>query len=290
MSTTIAATTTSTKSSKVIRGKIPWHKLFGGKGSQREILNRLRKPVSVSMTAAKIEPKIVGKKQVPYGKDLKVDCKASGAPIPDISWGLPDGTLVNSALQADDNRGGRSKRYVLFGNGTLFLNRVGMEEEGDYTCYAENTLGKDEMHVHITVVTAAPRIRTPRLTYAKVRPGGNIRFDCEAVGEPKPKILWMLPSSDMIAASNERYLMHVNGSLDIRDIKLTDAGEYVCMARNAAGDESKVYKLDIDGNPPVINGYYQNRTAILITVLYFPLFTITKFKGALTQFVVAFNS
>lgn len=218
--------------------------------------------VSVSMTAAKIEPKIVGKKQVPYGKDLKVDCKASGAPIPEISWGLPDGTLVNSALQADDNRGGRSKRYVLFGNGTLFLNRVGMEEEGDYTCYAENTLGKDEMHVHITVVTAAPRIRSPRLTYAKVRPGGNIRFDCEAVGEPKPKILWMLPTSDMIAASNERYLMHVNGSLDIRDVKLTDAGEYICMARNAAGDESKVYKLDIDGNPPVINGYYQNRTVV----------------------------
>ncbi|XP_017547293.2 immunoglobulin superfamily member 10 [Pygocentrus nattereri] len=218
--------------------------------------------VSVSMKPAKIEPKVVGKKQVPYGKDIKVDCKASGAPIPDISWGLPDGTLVNSALQADSSRGSRSKRYVLFDNGTLYLNKVGMDEEGDYTCYAENKLGKDEMHVHITVVTAAPRIRPPRLTYAKVRPGGNIRFDCEAVGEPKPKILWMLPSSDMIAASNERYLMHVNGSLDIRDVKLVDAGEYVCMARNTAGDESKVYKIDIDGNPPVINGYYQNRTVV----------------------------
>ncbi|XP_072525259.1 immunoglobulin superfamily member 10 [Salminus brasiliensis] len=218
--------------------------------------------VSVSMKPAKIELKDVGKKQVPYGKDLKVDCKASGAPMPEISWGLPDGTLVNSALQADGSRGGRSKRYVLFDNGTLYLNRVGMDEEGDYTCYAENTLGKDEMHVHITVVTAAPRIHPPRLTYAKVRPGGNIRFDCEAIGEPKPKILWMLPSSDMIAASNERYLMHVNGSLDIRDVKLSDTGEYICMARNSAGDESKVYKLDIDGNPPVINGYYQNRTVV----------------------------
>ncbi|KAI4877580.1 hypothetical protein NFI96_011420 [Prochilodus magdalenae] len=219
--------------------------------------------VSVSMKPAKIEPKVVGKKQVPYGKDLKVDCKASGAPIPEISWGLPDGTLVNSALQADgSNRGSRAKRFVLFDNGTLYLNQVGMDEEGDYTCYAENTLGKDEMHVHITVVTAAPRIRPPRLTYAKVKPGGNIRFDCEAIGEPKPKILWMLPSSDMIAASNERYLMHVNGSLDIRDVKLVNAGEYICMARNAAGDDSKVYKLDIDGDPPVINGYYQNRTVV----------------------------
>ncbi|XP_076837393.1 immunoglobulin superfamily member 10 [Brachyhypopomus gauderio] len=218
--------------------------------------------VSVSMKPAKIEPKVVGKKQVPFGKDLKVDCKASGAPIPEISWGLPDGTLVNSALQADSGRAGRAKRFTLFDNGTLYLNEVGMDEEGDYTCYAENTLGKDEMHVHITVVSAPPRIRPPSLTYARVKPGANIRFDCEAMGEPKPKILWMLPSNDMIAASNERYLMHVNGSLDIRDVKLADAGKYVCMARNAAGDESKVYKLDIDGNPPIINGYYQNRTVL----------------------------
>ncbi|XP_036393135.1 immunoglobulin superfamily member 10 [Megalops cyprinoides] len=217
--------------------------------------------VTVSMKPAKIMTKPFGKKRVPYGNDLKVDCKASGAPEPEISWGLPDGTMLNSAMQSDDSRG-RTRRYVLFNNGTLYLNKVGISEEGDYTCYAENTLGKDEMHVHITVVMAAPRIRPPSRTYAKVKPGGNMRFDCEAVGEPKPKIIWMLPSNDMIAASNDRYLMHVNGSLDIRDVKLVDAGEYVCMARNAAGEETKVYKLDIDGNPPVINGYHQNRTVI----------------------------
>lgn len=137
-----------------------------------------------------------------------------------------------------------------------------MSEEGDYTCYAENKMGKDEMHVHITVVTAAPRISPHSQTYVAVKPGGNIRFDCEAVGEPKPKILWMLPSNDVIAASNERYLIHVNGSLDIRDVKLFDAGEYVCMARNPVGENRKVYKLYIDGNPPVINGYRQNRTVI----------------------------
>ncbi|TKS80935.1 Immunoglobulin superfamily member 10 [Collichthys lucidus] len=214
--------------------------------------------VRVSMKPAKIEPKVHGKKQVPYGNDFKVDCKASGAPKPEISWGLPD-----AALQSDaSSGGGRARRYTLFDNGTLYLNQVSISEEGDYTCYAENQVGRDEMLVHISVVTAAPRIRTPSQTYASVKPGENIRFDCEAVGEPKPKILWMLPTNDVIAASNERYLMHVNGSLDIRDVKAIDAGEYVCMARNPAGENRKVYKLDIDGNPPVINGYKQNRTVI----------------------------
>ncbi|TDH14829.1 hypothetical protein EPR50_G00024960 [Perca flavescens] len=219
--------------------------------------------VSVSMKPAKIEPKLYGKKQVPYGNDFKVDCKASGAPKPEISWGLPDGRVVNSAFQSDaSSGGGRARRYTLFDNGTLYLNQVGMSEEGDYTCFAENQVGKDEMHLHITVVTAAPRIRPTSQTYARVKPGGNVRFDCEALGEPKPKILWLLPTNDVIAASNERYLMHVNGSLDIRDVKLINAGEYVCMARNPAGENRKVYKLDIEGNPPVINGYRQNRTVI----------------------------
>ncbi|XP_017280250.1 immunoglobulin superfamily member 10 [Kryptolebias marmoratus] len=220
--------------------------------------------VTVSMKPAKIESKLDRKKQIPFGKDLKVDCKASGTPKPEISWGLPDGTVVNSVmLQSDAGLGGgRTRRYTLFDNGTLYLNQVSISEEGDYTCYAENQVGKDEMHVHITVVTTAPKIRSPSQTYAKVKPGGNIRFDCEAFGEPKPKILWRLSNNDVIVASNERYLIHVNGSLDIRNVKAIDAGEYVCMARNLGGENRNVYKLDIDGNPPVINGYQQNRTVI----------------------------
>lgn len=223
--------------------------------------------VSVSMKPARIEPNVFSRKQVPYGNDLKVDCVAAGVPMPEISWGLPDGTLVNSALQADGTAGDQFKRYTLFNNGTLYLNKVGSDEEGDYTCYAENKLGTDKMHVHISVVTAVPRIQRPNLSYAKVKPGGNVRFDCKAIGEPKPKVFWMLPSKDMIAASNERYLVHANGSLDIRNVKLADAGEYVCMARNAAGEEDKVYKLDTDGNPPIINGFNQNRTVIKDTAV-----------------------
>lgn len=81
--------------------------------------------VSVSLKPAKIEEKLYEKKQVAYGNDVKVDCKASGAPKPDISWSLPDGTMVSSALQSDvSSGGGRARRYTLFENGTLYLNQV----------------------------------------------------------------------------------------------------------------------------------------------------------------------
>ncbi|XP_068136939.1 immunoglobulin superfamily member 10 [Hyperolius riggenbachi] len=217
--------------------------------------------VSVTMKPAKIVQKQQSIKEVPYGKDFKVDCKASGSPLPEISWSLPDGTVINNVLQADDS-GRRKRRYVLFDNGTLYLDKVGMAEEGDYTCYAENTLGRDEMKVHVTVVTAAPRIKINTRTKFEVRAGGSVVLDCEAIGEPKPKIFWLLPSSDMIATSHDRYLLHENGSLTINHVKLLDAGEYMCVARNAAGDDTRLLKLNVHSTPPIINGLHTNKTII----------------------------
>ncbi|OCT78704.1 immunoglobulin superfamily member 10 [Xenopus laevis] len=221
--------------------------------------------VSVTMKPAKIHKQQLTK-QVPYGKDFKVDCKASGSPLPEISWSLPDGTMINNILLADDS-GRRKRRYVLFDNGTLYLNKVGIAEEGDYTCYAENKLGRDEMKVHISVVTAAPHIKLNMKTSYEAKAGESVVLDCEANGEPTPKIFWLLPSSDMIAVSHDRYLLHENGSLTVNQVKLLDAGEYMCVARNPAGDDTKLLKLEVHAKPPIINGLYSNKTIIKDTAI-----------------------
>ncbi|NXW63505.1 IGS10 protein, partial [Eurystomus gularis] len=222
--------------------------------------------VSITMKPAKIDQKEYFKKLVPYGKDFQVDCKASGSPAPEISWSLPDGTMINNAMLADDS-GHRSRRYVLFDNGTLYLNKVGVTEGGDYTCHAQNTLGRDEMKIHVTVVMAAPQIKHSYKTYMKVKAGDMALLDCEAVGEPKPKIFWLLPSNDMISSSTARHLLHVNGSLSVSQVKLIDAGEYMCVARNPGGDDTKLYKLDVVAKPPVINGLYVNKTIMKVTAV-----------------------
>ncbi|KAM3834395.1 immunoglobulin superfamily member 10 [Vipera latastei] len=222
--------------------------------------------VSMTMKPAKIDHKQYFKKLVPYGKDFKVDCKASGSPEPEISWSLPDGTTINNAMQADDS-GHTLKKYTLFDNGTLYFNKVGMMEEGDYTCHAQNTLGKDEMKVQIKVVAAAPRIKQNSKAYAKIKAGDDAFFDCDAIGEPKPKIFWLLPSNNMILASTQRYILHINGSLSIIKVRLLDTGEYICIARNSGGDETKVYKLDVISKPPLINGLYSNKSVIKATAI-----------------------
>ncbi|NXG15623.1 IGS10 protein, partial [Grallaria varia] len=222
--------------------------------------------VSVTMKPAKIDHKQHFKKLVPYGKDFRVDCRASGSPTPEISWGLPDGTLVNNAMVADDS-GHRSRRYILFDNGTLYLNKAGVTEGGDYTCYAQNTLGRDEMKIHVTVIMAAPQIKHKYKTYVTASAGDMALLDCEAAGEPRPQIFWLLPSSEMIFSSTDRHSLHTNGSLSISRIKLLDAGEYMCVARNPGGDDTKLYKLDVAAKPPIINGLHGNKTVMKVTAV-----------------------
>lgn len=53
---------------------------------------------------------------------------------------------MNSVLQGEE-RGGRVRRLTVFDNGTLLVPAVGMGEEGEYTCYAENQGGQDTMKV-----------------------------------------------------------------------------------------------------------------------------------------------
>ncbi|NXL33508.1 IGS10 protein, partial [Glaucidium brasilianum] len=222
--------------------------------------------VSVTMKPAKIDQKQYLRKVVLYGKDFRVDCKASGSPAPEISWSLPDGTVINNAMLADDS-GRRLRRYVLFDNGTLYLNKAGVTEGGDYTCHAQNTLGRDEMTIHVAVVMAAPQIKHNYKTHMQVKAGDAALLDCEAVGEPKPKIFWLLPSSDMISSSTARHLLHINGSLSVSRVKLLDAGEYMCVARNPGGDDTKLYKLDVVAKPPIINGLHMNKTIMTVTAV-----------------------
>ncbi|NXX29780.1 IGS10 protein, partial [Nicator chloris] len=222
--------------------------------------------VSITMKPAKIDHKQQFQKLVPYGKDFRVDCKASGSPTPAISWGLPDGTVVNSAMLADDGGHG-ARRYVLFHNGTLHLNKAGVAEGGDYTCYAQNTLGRDEMKIHVTVVVAAPQIKHNYKTHVTVAAGDTALLDCEAAGEPRAQIFWLLPSSEMISSSTDRHSLHANGSLAVRDASPRDAGEYMCVARNPGGDDTKLYQLDVAAEPPARNGLYRNKTIMKVTAV-----------------------
>nr|XP_023677353.1 matrix-remodeling-associated protein 5 [Paramormyrops kingsleyae] len=209
--------------------------------------------VSVMMKPAKIEYKQLTNQKVSYGGALKVDCITSGLPNPEIKWSLPDGTMVNSIMQSDDS-GIRTSKYVVFDNGTLYFNDAGMKEEGDYTCYAENQIGKDEMKVHVKVVTAAPVIKNKTYNTVRVPYGESVSLSCSAKGEPIPTVTWFSPTNRVIAHVSEKYKVHNDGTLVIQKAQRSDNGNYTCTARNTAGQDRKVSRVEVLVSPPTING------------------------------------
>ncbi|KAI7808657.1 immunoglobulin superfamily member 10 [Triplophysa rosa] len=222
--------------------------------------------VNVLMKAAKIQHKLLNNHKVSYGGELKVDCIASGLPDPEIAWSLPDGTMINSVLPSDHSAV-RNKRYVVFDNGTLYFNQVGMREEGDYTCYAQNHMGKDEMKVHIQVLADAPVIQNNTYHVLRVHHGETAVVHCSAKGIPAPTITWTSPTHRVISPVSNKHQITSDGTLHIHKIQKLDTGNYTCLARNIVGTDRKVVHVEVLADVPVINGFKESSGIIRRTAV-----------------------
>ncbi|XP_029937158.1 matrix-remodeling-associated protein 5-like [Myripristis murdjan] len=209
--------------------------------------------VSVATKPAKIEPKQPSNHMVSLGGLLKVDCLASGLPDPAVRWSLPDGTMVNSVLQGED-RGGRARRLTVFDNGTLLVPAVGIGEEGEYTCYAENQGGQDSMKVKVKVMMTSPPTFTDNPTYdiIRVRQGATATIRCRATGDPAPAVTWLSPNNRVIPRRSgsgyftERIVMVSDGTLEVRLAQRGDSGNYTCRASSSAGESRRVVGLEVE--------------------------------------------
>ncbi|CAH1154339.1 unnamed protein product [Phaedon cochleariae] len=82
----------------------------------------------------------------------------------------------------------------------------------------------------------------------------DVTLPCLAVGVPTPVITWTIKGVKFSTNSNDRIRQHPDGSLFIRDITRTDAGEYSCRVENDYGQDSVTHRLIVNAPPhaPVV--------------------------------------
>uniref|UniRef100_A0A665TEZ5 Ig-like domain-containing protein n=1 Tax=Echeneis naucrates TaxID=173247 RepID=A0A665TEZ5_ECHNA len=148
------------------------------------------------------------------------------------------------------------------------MTAMGKKDEGDYTCYAKNKLGKDERKVSVKVGPNAPKIKLKSQFLMRVKFGESATLSCQATGEPIPRITWISPRSDVIPMSSERFQIMDDGTLVVKKVRLADEGKYTCVARNSAGDDVKNMKLEVEPEEPFINGMKGKSTGKVWGVSY----------------------
>ncbi|XP_072257615.1 leucine-rich repeat neuronal protein 3 [Pyxicephalus adspersus] len=87
--------------------------------------------------------------------------------------------------------------------------------------------------------------------------GSSVSLHCRATAEPEPEIYWITPSGSKLQPNifSGQFYVHSEGTLEINNMSILDAGLYTCVAKNLVGADLKTIMITVDGSlPEEVNG------------------------------------
>ncbi|XP_051566264.1 matrix-remodeling-associated protein 5-like [Myxocyprinus asiaticus] len=178
------------------------------------------------------------------GNSALMECQAQGLPTPNISWVLPDHSVVHSVSSTES-------RVMLLVNGTLQIKHTNYLDRGIYKCIASNVAGADMLSVRLQISALPPMIQQQRWENHTVHDGEAVYIHCTAEGAPSPAIRWVSMSGAQILPSqflNGNLFVFPNGTLYIRNPTEKDSMNYECVAVNSVGVSRRTVSLQVKRN------------------------------------------
>lgn len=128
------------------------------------------------------------------GQNLWLPCTGHGTPQPTVHWVLHDGSTIRA------NRPASGARITMYENGTLQIKDVTPADSGKFECIATSSTGSERRVVTLTVGARefAPQIVEISQRLTELSYGDQLRLNCSASGDPKPRIIWRLPSKAVV--------------------------------------------------------------------------------------------
>ncbi|XP_049431647.1 roundabout homolog 2 isoform X7 [Epinephelus fuscoguttatus] len=190
-------------------------------------------------------------------------CQVQGDPQPNVRWRKDDIDVPRGRYEIKYDK----DDYV------LRVKKASINDEGTFTCVAENRVGKLEASASLTVrarPVAAPQfVIRPRDQI--VAQGRTATFPCETKGNPQPAVFWQKEGSQNLLFPNQpqqpnsRFSVSPSGDLTISSVQRADAGYYICQALTVAGSILAKAQLEVtdvltDRPPPIIRQGPSNQT------------------------------
>ncbi|KAK3540674.1 hypothetical protein QTP70_034595, partial [Hemibagrus guttatus] len=134
---------------------------------------------------------------------------------------------------------------------------VRLEDAGLYSCIAKNEAGTSTKTFNLTVLEPPKISSSPRREELMVVVNGVLELECIADGFPPPTVSWM---KDGHPLEDSRVVLHRDGQiLTIRNIQMEDAGLYMCLVSNPAGEDGRSLWVHVQV-PPTLLGSSEIRT------------------------------
>ncbi|XP_075038771.1 hemicentin-1 [Mixophyes fleayi] len=172
---------------------------------------------------------------------ILLDCTVKSTPAPTVSW-QKDGQVIKEG-----------KHYQILSNGRyLQISNAQLMDTGRYICIVENTAGSAQKLFNLNIYVP-PRVAGSSFENVTVVENNLISLTCEVTGFPPPSINW-LKNGNVPSPSKHLFIVPGGRILQISQTKLSDAGEYVCVAINQAGESKKTFSLNVYVPPTIIGG------------------------------------
>uniref|UniRef100_A0A8C6KGT1 Roundabout, axon guidance receptor, homolog 2 (Drosophila) n=1 Tax=Nothobranchius furzeri TaxID=105023 RepID=A0A8C6KGT1_NOTFU len=186
-------------------------------------------------------------------------CQVQGDPQPNVRWRKDDIEVPRGRYEIKYDK----EDYV------LRVKKTSVNDEGTFTCVAENRVGKLEASASLTVRAPPQFVIRPRDQI--VSQGRTATFPCEAKGNPQPAVFWQKEGNQNLLFPNQpqqpnsRFSVSPSGDLTVSSVQRGDAGYYICQALTVAGSILAKAQLEVtdvltDRPPPIIRQGPSNQT------------------------------